>query len=236
MKLRHRSTAITRIILHQSCVFCAGSPFIVDLDGVRVLAPAIGNASGVRRARRRCSRDGASSGAILVRPKASILPRDLADVTARRRRHFSSSKSMHSGSSPCVSVRDARGRAWRVKWGDEVHTETFAARLAWAAGYFVEVNYFVPGGRIDGAETLQRARPCIDAERHASRRALRARRAGRRQAFRRARLGVERQSVCRHARAERPEDRDDAGVELGQQGCPRRRARIEHGHLRIPTA
>ena len=46
---------------------------------------------------------------------------------------------------------------WRVKWGHEVHTETFAARLAWAAGYFVEVNYFVPSGRIEDAETLQRA-------------------------------------------------------------------------------
>ena len=62
-----------------------------------------------------------------------------------------------TGSFPCVSVRDARGRVWRVKWGDEVHTEAFATRLAWAAGYFVEVNYFVPSGRIDGANTLQRA-------------------------------------------------------------------------------
>ena len=67
-----------------------------------------------------------------------------------------------TGSSPCVSIRDARGRAWRVKWGEEVHTETFAARLAWAAGYFVEVNYFVPSGRIEGATALQRARRCID--------------------------------------------------------------------------
>jgi hypothetical protein len=66
-----------------------------------------------------------------------------------------------TGSFPCVSVRDARGRAWRVKWGNEVHTETFAARLAWAAGYFVEVNYFVPSGSIEGAGTLQRAGECI---------------------------------------------------------------------------
>ena len=36
---------------------------------------------------------------------------------------------------------------WRAKWGDEVHTEAFAARLAWAAGYFAEVTYFVPSGR-----------------------------------------------------------------------------------------
>jgi hypothetical protein len=66
-----------------------------------------------------------------------------------------------TGTFPCVSVRDVRGRVWRVKWGDEVHTEAFATRLAWAAGYFVEVNYFVPSGRIDGAGTLQRAGECI---------------------------------------------------------------------------
>jgi hypothetical protein len=65
------------------------------------------------------------------------------------------------GTFPCVSVRDARGRVWRVKWGHEVHTEVFAARFAWAAGYFVEVNYFVPSGRIEGADMLQRAGECI---------------------------------------------------------------------------
>jgi hypothetical protein len=65
------------------------------------------------------------------------------------------------GSSPCVSVRDSAGHTWRVKWGAEVHTEVFVSRLAWAAGYFVEVNYFVPSGYIAGAETLQRARQCI---------------------------------------------------------------------------
>jgi hypothetical protein len=66
-----------------------------------------------------------------------------------------------SGSFPCVSVRDVRGRVWRVKWGDEVHTEAFGARFAWAAGYFAEVNYFVPSGRIEGAGVLQRAGECI---------------------------------------------------------------------------
>src|SRR5215203_4960320 len=69
-----------------------------------------------------------------------------------------------AGTFPCVSVRDARRQLWRVKWGDEVHTEVFAARLAWAAGYFVEVNYFVPSGRIEGADTLQRAGECIRAD------------------------------------------------------------------------
>ena len=69
-----------------------------------------------------------------------------------------------TGSQPCVSVRDARGLRWRVKWGDEVNSETLATRLAWAAGYFVEIAYFVAEGRIEGADALQRAAACVDEE------------------------------------------------------------------------
>jgi hypothetical protein len=66
-----------------------------------------------------------------------------------------------TGSNPCMSVRDARGRTWRVKWGDEVRSETFSSRVAWAAGYHVEHNYFVAEGRIDGTKDLTRARSCV---------------------------------------------------------------------------
>ena len=67
-----------------------------------------------------------------------------------------------TGSQPCVSVADGRGRRWRVKWGDEVRSETFAVRLVWACGYYSETTFFVPEGTIDGASDLQRARSCID--------------------------------------------------------------------------
>ena len=67
-----------------------------------------------------------------------------------------------TGSQPCVSARDARGRKWRVKWGDEVQVETLATRLAWAAGYFVETTYFVPSGTITAMTTMQRATECVD--------------------------------------------------------------------------
>jgi hypothetical protein len=67
------------------------------------------------------------------------------------------------GSRPCVSVRDARGRRWRIKWGDEVQVEALATRLAWAAGYFVETTYYVPSGRVDGARELKRANTCLGA-------------------------------------------------------------------------
>ena len=67
-----------------------------------------------------------------------------------------------TGSQPCVSVRDAAGREWRVKWGHEVHTEVLGTRLAWALGYFAEPTYFVRSGTIDGARDLRRAKACLD--------------------------------------------------------------------------
>jgi hypothetical protein len=66
-----------------------------------------------------------------------------------------------TGSQPCVAVRDAGGRLWRVKWGHEARPEAFAVRFAWALGYFAEVTHFVPGGAIEHAVNLQRARDCI---------------------------------------------------------------------------
>lgn len=71
-----------------------------------------------------------------------------------------------TGSQPCLSVCDARGRVWRAKWGAEVNTETFCTRLAWAAGYFVETTYFVRAGHIDGAVDLQRTKGCLDESGH----------------------------------------------------------------------
>jgi hypothetical protein len=69
-----------------------------------------------------------------------------------------------TGSQPCVSLRDAHGRTWRVKWGHEVQVESLATRLAWAAGYFVETTYYVGAGEIVNPGTLQRASQNIDAD------------------------------------------------------------------------
>ena len=66
------------------------------------------------------------------------------------------------GTQPCCSVRDARGRRWRVKWGHEVRCETFAVRLVWALGYYAEVTHLVESGTIEGAARLRRARRCVD--------------------------------------------------------------------------
>jgi hypothetical protein len=67
-----------------------------------------------------------------------------------------------TGSQPCVSVSDARGRRWRIKWGHEARVESFAVRFASACGYFAEVTHFVSSGAIDGVPALARASQCIE--------------------------------------------------------------------------
>ena len=52
------------------------------------------------------------------------------------------------GTNPKIKVTDATGREWGVKWGSEISSEVFSSRLVWAAGYYVEPNYFVKSGRV----------------------------------------------------------------------------------------
>ena len=156
---------------------------------------------------------------------------------ARRSRRFSSSKNTSTGRSRVVSVRDARGATWRVKWGDEVQVGD--ARDAAGVGRRL-LRRDRPTTFARAASTALRRcsapRTSLDDDGRFRARAIRARRSRRHQALRRAQLGVERQPVCRHARAERPEDRDDVALELGREGRARRRARVEHGDLRVSPA
>ena len=48
-------------------------------------------------------------------------------------------------------VRDASGRKWVVKVGNEAQPETVATRLIWAAGYPTEINYLYPCVKIVNA-------------------------------------------------------------------------------------
>jgi hypothetical protein len=106
-----------------------------------------------------------------LRSSRAVIWRDPGDVSTRAlaagpgqppRPPFQFMEEHDTGSQPCVSIRDATGREWRVKWGSEVRTETFGTRLAWALGYFAEQTHFIPAGEIHGARELRRAKACID--------------------------------------------------------------------------
>src|SRR3954466_5520150 len=53
-------------------------------------------------------------------------------------------KDERGGHSTKYRVRDAAGRVWVAKFGDEAQPETAAVRLAWAMGYVTEINYLYP--------------------------------------------------------------------------------------------
>ena len=67
-----------------------------------------------------------------------------------------------SGTDAKVKVKDANDRSWVVKLGHEARPDTFCTRLAWALGYYVEPNYIVADGVIEGVKNLQRARKEIE--------------------------------------------------------------------------
>ena len=57
---------------------------------------------------------------------------------------------------PKFGVVDGRGVEWKVKLGEESQSETAATRFLWAAGYFVDEDYFVAELPVKGLPTLQR--------------------------------------------------------------------------------
>lgn len=48
------------------------------------------------------------------------------------------------GTNPKFVVRDKDGVKWKVKLGNETRPETVATRIAWAAGYSANEDYFLP--------------------------------------------------------------------------------------------
>jgi len=66
------------------------------------------------------------------------------------------------GIAPKMIVTDGRQKKWMVKFGEEAKAETFASRLAWAAGYPTRVSYYVVKGKIAGAADLRRTKEFVD--------------------------------------------------------------------------
>jgi hypothetical protein len=61
-----------------------------------------------------------------------------------------------AGTSAKFDVTDAQGVEWKVKLGSETQCETVATRFLWAAGYFVDEDYYVADLPVRGLPTLNR--------------------------------------------------------------------------------
>ena len=66
-----------------------------------------------------------------------------------------------SGTSPKFEVEDENGVKWKVKLGEEVKAETAATRLVWAAGYYVDEDYYRPEIRVEGMKKLSRGQQYV---------------------------------------------------------------------------
>jgi hypothetical protein len=65
------------------------------------------------------------------------------------------------GTSPKIDVTDAAGRTWVVKFGSEVHADTFAARFLYAVGYASAPTFFVLNGVIQSVHDVKHAKPFL---------------------------------------------------------------------------
>jgi hypothetical protein len=60
------------------------------------------------------------------------------------------------GTSPKVKVKDAQGVEWKLKMGAEPQAETAATRLLYAAGYFVDEDYYSAEIKVANLPKLKR--------------------------------------------------------------------------------
>jgi hypothetical protein len=63
--------------------------------------------------------------------------------------------------SPKFDVEDKDGAQWKVKLGEEPQSETAAARLLWAAGYFVDEDYYLAEITVTGVSKLHRGQEFV---------------------------------------------------------------------------
>jgi hypothetical protein len=103
----------------------------------------------------------ATAPALLWRDPSPIAERDLrrgsGSATRAPKPPFTFVEEDMGGSQPKVTVTDAAGVTWDVKFGIEVSSELASNRIVWALGYLVEEMYYVPSGNIKGVTALKRA-------------------------------------------------------------------------------
>jgi hypothetical protein len=77
---------------------------------------------------------------------------------------FTFVKEDKQGTSPKFEILDEQGVRWKAKLGEETKSETAAARLVWAAGYFADEDYYLPELRVEKMPKLHRGRQFVSAD------------------------------------------------------------------------
>jgi hypothetical protein len=65
------------------------------------------------------------------------------------------------GTFPKLTVTDAKGRTWSVKFGVKVIPECFCSRFVAALGYVTEPSYYLASGKLDDASKLRGTRSFV---------------------------------------------------------------------------
>jgi hypothetical protein len=68
------------------------------------------------------------------------------------------------GTFPKLTIKDAKGRTFSVKFGGKVIPECFCSRFVTAIGYLAEPSYFVADGKLEGSVHLKRARHLVHSD------------------------------------------------------------------------
>jgi hypothetical protein len=66
--------------------------------------------------------------------------------------------------SPKFEIEDKQGVQWKVKLGEEPESETAATRFLWAAGYFVDEDYYLAELKVMGLPMLHRGKSFASAD------------------------------------------------------------------------
>jgi len=103
---------------------------------------------------KRISKEAGTATPVLWEDPIDISTRDLimgaGGAGHQPRSPFKFVKEDAAGTNPKYVIVDGNGVKWKIKLGEEAHPETVASRIVWAAGYFVDEEYFVPDIKVDG--------------------------------------------------------------------------------------
>jgi len=117
---------------------------------------------------KKASKEAGDAPAVLWEDPADIATRDMINgpggADHQPKGPFKFVKEDLNGTNPKFVITGGDGVKWKVKLGEEAHPETVASRLVWAAGYFADEEYFLPGFQVEGIpSSLRRGAKFIEA-------------------------------------------------------------------------